>query len=124
MVLALVVDDEPDIRRSIRNILESIDVQVIEASDGQSCIENARRQTPDVILLDVMMPGLKTRDILKGLGSNETTKSIPVIIVTVMRLGKEELEKLMTTTQVVNYIMKPFSVDTVIDAVQGLKNGS
>ena len=79
---ALVVDDEAVARDFIRAILESVDWKVIEAADGQSALKAAAEQKPQLILLDVQMPGLSGFTTYADLRKNSATSDIPVIMVT------------------------------------------
>lgn len=79
---ALVVDDESMIRDFLRAILESINWQVIEAPDGKTALKLAQEQKPQLILLDVQMPGESGFSTFANLRENSDTADIPVIIVT------------------------------------------
>lgn len=88
----LVVDDEPAMVRMLRNVLEERGYAVIEASRGEECLEKAIKKAPDLILLDVMLPGPSGLSICKRLKDNAVTKDIPVILVTAL-LGESIQEK-------------------------------
>ena len=79
---ALVVDDESMIRDFLRAILESVNWQVIEAPDGKTALKLAQEQKPQLILLDVQMPGESGFSTFANLRENSDTADIPVIIVT------------------------------------------
>ena len=79
---ALVVDDEAVTRDFLRAILESIDWKVIEAPDGQAALKMAVKQKPQLILLDVQMPGESGFSTFANLRENSATADIPVIMVT------------------------------------------
>ena len=79
---ALVVDDEAVARDFLRAILESIDWNVIEAGDGPTALKTAIEQKPQLILLDVQMPGESGFTAYADLRQNSTTTDIPVIMVT------------------------------------------
>ena len=79
----LIVDDEPDAIEIARVILEELgDIAVLSASDGTSGLVKAREAKPDLILLDVQMPGKGGFDVFVDLKKEATTKDIPVIMVT------------------------------------------
>src|SRR3954466_11434646 len=78
----LVIDDEAPIRLLCRVNLEAEGMQVLEASDGPSGLEKARAETPDVILLDVMMPALDGWRVAEQLLDREATQDIPIIFLT------------------------------------------
>jgi DNA-binding response OmpR family regulator len=102
----LVVDDEHSIRLLCRVNLSASGIQVLEADDGHAGLELARRERPDLILLDVMMPGLDGWSVARELAADKRTKDIPVVFVTARadpadrRLG-EQLGG-------VGYVVKPF----------------
>src|SRR5436305_14599029 len=78
----LVIDDEAPIRLLCRVNLEAEGMQVLEAADGPSGLDQARREHPDVVLLDVMMPGLDGWRVAEHLLDDERTKSIPIVFLT------------------------------------------
>ncbi len=78
----LVIDDEPPIRLLCRVNLEAEGMQVLEAADGTAGLGAARSAIPDVILLDVMMPGLDGWQVAEELLGDERTKAIPIVFLT------------------------------------------
>lgn len=90
-----IVDDTPDARRLIRRILQSTgDYTIFEATDGRSAIELVRRELPDLIILDLMMPEVDGFTVLDELKSQVATASIPVIVVTAKSLTTDERRRL------------------------------
>ena len=79
MTRVLVIDDEAAIRLLCRVNLEAERMQVDEAADGRAGLEQARSVRPDVILLDVMMPGLDGWQVAEELVADERTKDIPIV---------------------------------------------
>jgi len=82
-VKVLVVDDDHLHCRMVRDILETVGYAVVEAVDGADGLEKAEALHPDVILLDLMMPGIDGYEVCRGLKRNPETISIPVILVTI-----------------------------------------
>jgi ribonuclease P protein subunit RPR2 len=78
----LLVDDEPALRELLRATFEGADVSVDEASSGQEAEERIRRRRPDVIVLDLRMPGMGGTELCERLQANEGTKSIPIVLLT------------------------------------------
>src|SRR4029079_9264339 len=78
----LVIDDEAPIRLLCRVNLEAEGMDVLEASDGPSGIDEARKHQPDVVLLDVMMPGLDGWRVAEQLLEDDRTSEIPIIFLT------------------------------------------
>jgi DNA-binding response OmpR family regulator len=82
MTRVLVIDDEAPIRLLCRVNLEAEGMDVLEASDGPTGLEKARNEDPDVILLDVMMPGLDGWQVSEEMIDSEPTSSIPIVFLT------------------------------------------
>src|SRR5919198_2203136 len=82
MTKVLVIDDEAPIRLLCRVNLEAERMDVLEAADGPTGLQKAREEKPDVVLLDVMMPGLDGWRVAEELLGNEETNEIPIIFLT------------------------------------------
>ncbi len=103
----LLVDDEPHIRRIGELSLKGVGKwKAFLASSGAEAIELAERESPDLILLDVMMPGMDGPATLQKLRASETTARIPVIFMTA-KVQKHEIEKYLAAGAV-GVIPKPF----------------
>src|SRR3954453_23138093 len=89
MTNVLVMDDEAPIRLACRVNLEAEGMAVQEAGDGLAGLEAVRQQLPDVILLDVMMPGLDGWHVAEQLLDDERTRSIPIIFLTPRARGRD-----------------------------------
>jgi DNA-binding response OmpR family regulator len=101
---ALVVDDEPKIRDIVRRYLEADGFTVTESADGPAALRAAHDQRPDLIVLDVMLPGLDGVEVLRRL---RETSQTPVILLTAR---DEEVDKLIgLAVGADDYITKPFS---------------
>ncbi len=103
----LVIDDEAPIRLLCRVNLEAEGMQVLEAADGPTGLELARGETPDVILLDVMMPGLDGWGVAEALLEDERTASIPIIFLTARAEFRDRARGLDLGG--VDYVTKPFN---------------
>jgi DNA-binding response OmpR family regulator len=103
----LVIDDEAPIRLLCRVNLEAEGMEVVEAADGPSGLEKARAETPDVILLDVMMPGLDGWRVAEELLDDDRTEAIPIIFLT----ARAELRDRARGIDLggVDYVTKPFN---------------
>jgi DNA-binding response OmpR family regulator len=103
----LVIDDEAPIRLLCRVNLEAEDMEVLEAADGPSGLEKARAEIPDVILLDVMMPGLDGWRVAEELLDDERTEGIPIVFLT----ARAELRDRARGIDLggVDYVTKPFN---------------
>ena len=107
MTKVLIVDDEAPIRLLCRVNLEAEGMEVIEASDGQRGVESARRELPDVILLDVMMPRLDGWGVAQQLVGDELTKKIPIIFLTARAEVRDRARGLDIGG--IEYVTKPFN---------------
>jgi len=103
----LVIDDEAPIRLLCRVNLEAAGMRVLEAGDGASGIEEARRSEPDVILLDVMMPGLDGWRVAEELLEDDRTHGIPIIFLTARAEFRDRARGLEIGG--VDYVTKPFN---------------
>ena len=103
----LVIDDEAPIRLLCRVNLEAEGMEVLEASDGPSGLELARSDPPDVILLDVMMPGLDGWQVAEQLLEDERTGSIPIVFLTARAEVRDRARGLDLGG--IDYVSKPFN---------------
>jgi DNA-binding response OmpR family regulator len=107
MTKVLVIDDEAPIRLLCRVNLEAEGMTVIEAADGPSGLEQAREENPDVVLLDVMMPGLDGWKVAEHLLEDERTSSIPIIFLTARAEFRDRAKGLDIGG--IDYVTKPFN---------------
>ena len=103
----LVIDDEAPIRLLCRVNLEAEKMEVLEASDGPTGLEKARNEGPDVVLLDVMMPGLDGWQVAEELLSDERTRGIPIIFLTARAEVRDRARGLDLGG--IDYVTKPFN---------------
>jgi len=100
----LVVDDEPKIRMTVRGYLEADGFEVLEAADGPSGLDSVVREKPDLVVLDVMLPGLDGFEVLRRI---RVTSQVPVILLTART---EEVDRVIGfTAGSDDYVTKPFS---------------
>jgi DNA-binding response OmpR family regulator len=107
MTRVLVIDDEPPIRLLCRVNLEADGMEVLEASDGPTGLEKARNEEPDVILLDVMMPGLDGWQVAEELLDDRRTSSIPIVFLTARAEVRDRARGLDLGG--IDYVTKPFN---------------
>ena len=115
-----IVDDNPDARRLIRRILQAQgNYKLFEATDGREAIELAKRELPDLLILDLMMPEIDGFAVLDALKADPKTAPIPVIVVTAKELTIEEKERLQG--QIISLMQKgEFMNDELINEVRAL----
>jgi two-component system alkaline phosphatase synthesis response regulator PhoP len=107
MTKVLVIDDEPPIRLLCRVNLEAEGIEVVEAGNGPAGLQKAREEDPDVVLLDVMMPGLDGWHVAQELLENEETADIPIIFLTARAEFRDRAKGLDIGG--VDYVTKPFN---------------
>jgi two-component system, OmpR family, alkaline phosphatase synthesis response regulator PhoP len=107
MTKVLVIDDEAPIRLLCRVNLEAEKMTVVEAPDGPSGLEKARTESPDVILLDVMMPGLDGWRVAEQLLEDEQTSGIPIVFLTARAEFRDRAKGLGLGG--IDYVTKPFN---------------
>jgi CheY-like chemotaxis protein len=117
----LTIEDQPDIRRLVRMTLEFKGFKVIEAGNGPEGLQLARSARPDLILLDVMMPGMDGLAVSRALWADPDLKRIPVVMLSALGApGDIEAGK---ATGVAEYLVKPFSPWQLLELVQRLIEG-
>ena len=117
----LIIDDEDDIREVETLTLETMgDFEVIGASNGIDGLAKAESELPDVILLDVMMPGLDGPATFERLKQSERTRSIPIIFMTA-KVQAAERQTLLELGPL-GVIAKPFDPMTLVDQLLALLN--
>ncbi len=114
----LVVDDEPDIVKTVCMQLTASGYEVISARDGMQATNLAMKELPDVILLDISMPAGDGHIVAKRLASDPKTYTIPIIFLTARRNPEDFREAF--DEGVVRYITKPFNPDDLIIAIDTL----
>jgi DNA-binding response OmpR family regulator len=107
MPRVLVIDDEAPIRLLCRVNLEAAKIEVSEAEDGKSGLEVARAERPDVILLDVMMPGMDGWQVFEQLLQDESTAKIPIVFLTARAELRDQARGLELGG--IDYVTKPFN---------------
>jgi two-component system alkaline phosphatase synthesis response regulator PhoP len=118
MTKVLVIDDEAPIRLLCRVNLEAEGMDVIEAPDGPSGVDKARDERPDLILLDVMMPGLDGWRVAEQLFEDDRTIAIPIIFLTARAEFRDRARGLDIGG--VDYVTKPFNPLELAPLVQSL----
>ncbi len=113
--LILVVDDEPKVVRLARDYLEKNGFHVVTASDGQSALTTARRERPDLVILDLMLPQIDGREVCRIL---RRESDVPIIMLTALSEEIDQVTGLEIGAD--DYITKPFSVRALVARVRAL----
>ncbi len=104
----MIVDDETDLREMLNIMIRKEGFKTLTAEDGDDFLRKIDDFQPDLVTLDIMMPGLTTREILDKLEEKKTKPKI--ILLTVVRYSEEEKQKLYQKG-IVDYVTKPFELD-------------
>jgi two-component system alkaline phosphatase synthesis response regulator PhoP len=116
----LVVDDDPVIVKLLRVNFEIEGYEVISAEDGVAGLARAHDDQPDVIILDVMMPGMDGLEVARALKASEDTRGIPIILLS----AKAQVTDVAAGREVADdYITKPFDPLELLDRVAGFLVG-
>jgi len=113
--LILVVDDEPKVARLARDYLEKNGFRVLTAGDGQSALTTARREKPDLVILDLMLPTIDGREVCRIL---RRESDVPIIMLTALSEEIDQVTGLEIGAD--DYITKPFSVRALVARVRAL----
>jgi two-component system alkaline phosphatase synthesis response regulator PhoP len=116
MKTILLADDEANLRILVRTTLDDPEYCLLEAADGTTALELARKERPDLLVLDWMMPGINGLEVAKALRQDPATAHIPIIMLTAkgQEMDKERGHSLGTSA----YIVKPFSPLELLQKVQ------
>lgn len=112
----LVVDDEPDVISLLTLMLESEGYDVITAADGQSALEKARTENPDLVILDIMLPRLNGYKVARMLKFDENYSHVPIIMLTSKVQERDRLMGLEMGAD--DYIDKPFDTAMLLSVVK------
>ena len=116
MALVLIVDDSPTEQHVFCEMLEKHGFDTIVASDGNEAIETAQRVQPQVIVMDVVMPGMNGFQATRKLAKSPATQSIPVVIVSSKGLETDRIWGLRQGAA--EYLVKPVGSDQLVTAVK------
>ena len=114
----LVVDDSLTIRMQVKELLEDNGLQVLLAENGEMCLEVLEKETPDVILLDVIMPEMDGIEVCRRIKSDEALKEIPILILTTVSDVENKAKGLNAGAD--DYVIKPFEVVELIARVNSI----
>ena len=112
----LVVEDQPDNRRILRDLLGNAGYELIEAETGEEALTAVETQRPDLILMDIQLPVMDGYEATRRIRSNPELKSIPIIAVTSYALAGDEAKALAVGCNA--YVTKPFSPRALLAKVQ------
>ncbi len=116
MKKALIVEDHPDLLEVLTLQLEKMGFAVVSANTGMEGVTKAVEEKPQLILMDIMMPGMDGREATRRIRSNQETKEIPILVITA--LTKESQLRECIKAGCNNYIVKPFTPEKLLKKIQ------
>jgi two-component system response regulator VicR len=116
------IEDEPEMIDLVRLILLRKNYEVIGAIGGREGLDMVRKEIPDVVLLDLMMPDMDGWEVYQQLKANESTRHVPVIVVTAKAQNIDKVLGLHIA-KVDDYISKPFSPKDLVDSLEKVLGG-
>ncbi len=119
MKTIMVVDDEPDIVYLISKMLKKEGYNVIDAKNGDEAFAKMKSAKPDLVLLDVMMPGMNGWEVSKKMKTNPEYKSIPIAMLTV-KSSTEDMEKSFSYAHCDAHIAKPLIKENMLNTIRWL----
>ncbi len=117
----LLIEDEPNISEAIRFILSRDGCDVTTLADGQGAVAAVRAAQPDLVILDLMLPGLSGLEILTQLRADPATQTLPVMMLTAKGQGRDR--EAAERAGASHFMTKPFSNDDMRAAVRALTRG-
>ena len=112
----LVAEDQEDNRQILRDLLGSVDYEMIEAADGEAAVAAAKRERPDLILMDIQMPLLDGYEATRRIKADPALKAIPIIAVTSYALSGDEAKARDAGCDA--YVAKPFSPKALLAKIR------
>ena len=118
---AMIVDDSPTERHVLSELLTKNGFKVIPVESGEAALSKAKEVLPDLILMDVVMPGLNGFQATRAITRDEATKHIPVIMCTTKGQETDKIWGLRQGAR--DYIVKPVDQDELLNKISSLENG-
>jgi CheY-like chemotaxis protein len=115
----MVVDDGENLLILVKAVLESEGFNVITVGSGKECLEKLKKDKPDLILMDMMMPGMSGRETTEKIRANPKTKNLKVAFLTVARFS-ETGKSVLKEMNVIDYITKPFDNKEFVKRIKNI----
>lgn len=113
--IILVVDDDAPILLLMRSLLREFGFEPVAVSSGEEAIAEARKRTPDLILLDRNMPGMSGDEVVRAMRSEDSLSLVPILILSGEPIDPDEIRRLGAT----GHVLKPFDVPTLVETIRG-----
>lgn len=117
MKKVMVVDNEPDIVDLTKTVLESRGYEVIPSYSGEECLRKLDNETVDLVLLDIMMPGMSGWDVFNRIKKRRSR--VKVVFLSIIEISDKRKQELLDEG-VADYIMKPFDKETLLKKVDNI----
>jgi len=117
MKTILFIEDESALQKTFGDLFKSENFEMIPALDGESGLKLAKEKKPDLILLDLILPKLSGFDVLKELKKDESTKNIPVIVLTNLE-GLEDIGKVLESGATTYLVKANYSLEEVLEKIK------
>jgi two-component system, cell cycle response regulator DivK len=114
----LVVEDQEGNRRIVRDLLTSTGYELIEALDGETGVRMAKEHQPDLILMDIQLPGLDGYEATRRIKAEPTLRAIPIVVVTSYALSGDDAKAMAAGADA--YVAKPFSPRQLLATIRKL----
>ena len=118
MKKALIVEDNQDLQFILTGQIKSMGFSAITANNGMEAVEKAIKEKPDLILMDIMLPGMDGREATRRIRSNPETKDIPILAITALTKESELRECIEAGCN--DYMLKPFNHKDLQEKIQAL----
>jgi len=115
MATLLIIEDEAPIRANLRQLLQLEGHTVVEAENGEAGVVAARKQQPDLVLCDILMPGIDGYAVLAALRGDPETRTLPFIFLTASANRSERSQAIERGAD--DYLVKPVRIAEVLDAI-------
>ncbi len=114
----LIVDDEPDIVKTVAIALELDGYRVSTAATGAEAMDKIRFHPPDLVIIDMVLPGMTGRDVARWIKNNEEYKNMPIILITA--LAQQNEKEALQEERINCYLIKPFALDQLETKIEEL----
>jgi CheY-like chemotaxis protein len=112
----LVADDSPTVRHLILKFLDGEGYDIVTTSDSADVVDLIGEINPDLVISDIMMPGMDGYTFLRHIRKEKTLESLPVIIMSTKK--REDMEDLFVSYGITGYLQKPFEKDQLVDLIE------
>ena len=116
--LILLADDDLDIRKLVRHAIEHLEVDIIEASNGEEALEQILVESPDLVVLDVMMPGLTGWEVCKYIKQREGYQDTIILMLTAVGEAVNDMTAPLYGADA--HLDKPFDMDEIVSVIESL----